>query len=301
MLPAVGYGSRSAWNPLVRIISFLSILYVITFLYDCIAMRYLYSSNLIQLYQVLLTFRNAIPLTAVLLTLLILREGVKDSLRWYGLRGCKLRFLLLSGLTPFLIYLIGFAYALILGFEVVNPLIPLYKTYGTRIPEGGETFLLILSLLSTLFVGSTLLCVLMLGQEVGWRGLLLEEASNISKNILLSNALVGIAWGLWYAPLIVLYNTYYPDHPNAIGVLMMVFSCIPLSMVFTHLKLRFGSLLAPAAASGVLNGLHNLMVYTVVVGDSLYSMPSGLLGIASTGTLAVVLHLLWRRSYRSPF
>lgn len=301
MSSAVGYGSRFTGNPLVRITSFLSIVYLITFFYDSILMKYSYNLNLIQLYQVLLTFRNVIPLTAVLLTLLILREGIKEGLRGYGLRGCKLRFLLLSGLTPFLIYLIGLAYALILGFEVVNPLIPLYRAYGTRIPEGGETSLLILSLLSTLFVGSTLLCVLMLGQEVGWRGLLLEEASNISKNILLSNALVGIAWGLWYSPLIVLFNTYYPDHPNLVGILMMALSCIPLSMVFSYLKLRFDSLLAPAAASGVLNGLHNLMVYTVVVSDSLYSIPSGLLGIASTSTLAVVLHLLWRRSYRSPF
>ncbi|MEM0361318.1 MAG: CPBP family glutamic-type intramembrane protease [Sulfolobales archaeon] len=301
MSPAVGYGSRFTWNPLVRIISFLSIVYSITFIYDCVIMKYLYDLNLIQLYQVLLTFRNVIPLMAVLLTLLMLREGIRDGLRGYGLRGCKFRFLLLSGLTPFLIYLIGFAYALILGFEVVNPLIPLYSAYSKSIPEGGETFLLILSLLSTLFVGSTLLCLLMLGQEVGWRGLLLEEAANISKNILLNNVLVGIAWGLWYSPLIILYSTYYPEHPDVVGVLMMVISCIPLSVVFSYLKLRFGSLLAPAAASGVLNGLHNLMVYTVVVGDSLYSMPSGLLGMASTSTLAVVLHLLWRRSYQSPF
>ncbi len=288
------YGSSTAKESLVRVVSYISIIFLITLPYDAFLMKYFYDLNLSQYYQLLLTIRNFIPFASVLITLILLRASIRDSFREYGLRRCKFRFLLLSGLVPFLMYFVGSLYATALGFEVVNPLIPLYRSYGANLPAGGEGFLLLLSLLSTLFVGSTILCLIMLGQEVGWRGLLLDESLNLIRSPALSNLLVGVVWGLWYSPLIILYGVYFPDHRDVLGVLMMSAVCASLSLIFSHLKLKIGSLLAPAAASGVLNGLHNLMLYTVVVGDSLYAMPTGLLGIASMGTVAVVLRLLWR-------
>ncbi len=289
----MSYRGSTVRDSLARISLFTLMTFLITIPYDYL-MNYLRDLSLIQLYQISLTFRNFIPLTSVLFTLLMLRMGIKSSLRSYGLRKCKIRFLFLSGLTPFLIYFIGSIYALILGFEVVNPLIPLYRSYGMDVPAEGGELTLALSLTSSLFVGSTAMCLIMLGQEVGWRGLLLEEASHIFKKSLLSNLLVGIIWGLWYSPLIILHGMYYPEHRDVVGILAMIAVHTPLSVVFSYLKLRIGSLLAPAAASGVLNVLHNLMAYTVVVDDPLYAMPTGLLGIASISTLATIQYLRQR-------
>ncbi|MEM0453806.1 MAG: CPBP family glutamic-type intramembrane protease [Sulfolobales archaeon] len=280
-------------NSLVMILVFSLILFLVTLLYDFILLKYLHDLNYVQLYQTLLTLRNFIPLLSVIATILLLRMRVRESLKEYGLRKCKFRLLLLSGLMPYLMYGIGVFYAFAIGLEVVNPLIPLYRDYGTNLPEGGEGFILTLSLLSTLFVGSTILCLIMLGQELGWRGLLLKEVLTTLKNPLISSVLVGILWGLWYAPLITLYGIYYPQHRDLVGILTMVTACCSLSILFSHLRLKIGSVLAPSAASGVLNGLHNLMVYTVI-SDEIYSMPVGILGISATITLAVIMHFIWK-------
>ncbi|MCX8186675.1 MAG: CPBP family glutamic-type intramembrane protease [Sulfolobales archaeon] len=287
-------GINARRNSLLTISLFTALLFVTTLTLDFIMLKHSYESRDSQLYQSLLTLRNFIPLFSVVTAVKILRRDVRHSLRDYGLRRCKFRLLLLSGLMPYLMYGLGTAYAFIAGFEVLNPLIPLYRDYGANLPEGSEAFLLTMSLMSTLFVGTTILCLIMLGQEVGWRGLLLNELTTLLKNNLLTNLVIGVIWGLWYSPLIILYGIYYPDHRDILGISMMIIACYSLSLLFSHIKLRIGSLLAPAAASGVLNGLHNLMAYTAVVNDSLYSMPIGLLGISSIITLTILLNILWR-------
>lgn len=271
---------------------FLIVLLIITLPYDYLLLNHSLITDQV-VYQVLLTLRNYIPFTVVLITLKLLGVNIRLTLKELGLKLCKIRYLLLSGLIPYAIYSIGVAYALLIGLNVVNPLIPLYEEYGAKLYPGSESFLLTLSLLSTLFVGSTVLGLIMLGQEVGWRGLLLSEFMKVFKNYLLSSLLVGVVWGLWYTPLVILYGFYFPNHRDLIGVLVMVLTCISLSTLFSYVKYRFNSLLTPAAVSGVLNGLHNLMVRTVVV-DELYSIPTGFLGIISTTTLTLILYLIKR-------
>jgi len=274
------------------ILLFLVILLIITLPYDYILLNHSLITNQ-AVYQVLLTLRNYIPFTVVLITLKLLGVGIRLNLKELGLRFCKFRYLILSGLIPYAIYSIGVTYALLIGLNVVNPLIPLYEEYGAKIHPGSELLMLTLSLLSTLFVGSTVLGLIMLGQEVGWRGLLLSEFSKVFKNDILSSLLVGVVWGLWYTPLIILYGFYFPNHRDLTGVLLMVLTCMSLSTLLSYVKYRFNTLLTPAAVSGVLNGLHNLMVRTVVV-DELYSMPTGLLGITSATTLTLILYLVRR-------
>ena len=271
---------------------FIIITYLITMPYDSLLLNYALNYLPRNVPQILLIVRNYIPLISVAITASIFGSGVSVALKDYGMRMCRFRYLLLSGLIPYAIYGLGIIYALIAGIVVVNPMIQLYREYGSNLPEGSEEFVLMMSLLSTLFVGSTIIALVMVGQEIGWRGLLLTELRTLLRKSLAADVLIGIMWGLWYAPLVLLYGHYYPNHRDLMGVLMIIMTSVLLSMILSKIKLRFNSVLSSAAVLGVLNALYNLMNHTVVVIDEIYTLPQGLLGALSMSTFLLILFLL---------
>lgn len=285
---------------LLKLLIFIAFTYLITLPYDTLLLRHVYGHELQIVLGVFLTLRNYIPLVATVITLITIGDSVRSGLSSYGVRGCRFRYIIICGLIPFAIYGIGVAYALLMGFNVVNPLIPLYSEYGRELPEGGESFVLTLSLLSTLFVGSTIIAFVMLGQEVGWRGIMLVELTNLIKRGAIVNIIIGTVWGLWYAPLILLYGYYYSGHRNVVGVSMIILAFILLSNLLARVRLRFNSVLASSAVLGVLSGLHNLMAYTIIAVDEIYSIPYGLLGIASIATLLTIMNLIRYRGSIQP-
>ena len=74
-----------------------------------------------------------------------------------------------------------------------------------------------LILVQALIAGTTVNAILAFGEELGWRGFLLKELS--AMGFWKSSALIGLIWGLWHTPLILMGHNY-PQHPQ-IGVAMM--------------------------------------------------------------------------------
>jgi len=66
-----------------------------------------------------------------------------------------------------------------------------------------------MALLHGLFAGDTLNALFGFGEEAGWRGYLLHEWKHMQ--FWKASLFIGLIWGIWHAPLILLgYN--YPQH-----------------------------------------------------------------------------------------
>ena len=96
--------------------------------------------------------------------------------------------------------------------------------------------------------------LLALGEELGWRGLLLPELLPLGQwgAILLS----GVIWGFWHAP-VILQGQNYPSQP-VLGVFLMVVFTVLAGAFFGWLYLRTRSPWAPALAHGSLNAIAGL-------------------------------------------
>lgn len=139
-----------------------------------------------------------------------------------------------------------------------------------------------------LLAGLTINAVAALGEELGWRGLLLRELASLGFWRL--SVGTGLVWGIWHAPL-VLQGHNFPEAPVA-GVVVMTGWTVAASPVFTYLTVRAGSVLAPTFFHGTFNAVASQsLVYLTGVGNLLLA-PVGVAGIgaALAGTVACALH-----------
>ena len=145
----------------------------------------------------------------------------------------------------------------------------------------------VLFVVQGLVVGLTINAVAALGEELGWRGLLLSELAPMGFWKL--SILTGAVWGVWHAP-IVLQGYNFPDAPVA-GVAVMTGWTIVASPAYTYLTVRARSVLAATFLHGSFNGLAGLsLVY--LEGSTLLTTPVGVAGIGAALllTAACVAH-----------
>lgn len=209
-----------------------------------------------------------------------------EGLRGYGLRtgdgrDC-LKWMGMGLAVPYAIYGLGLALALAAGLPIVNPVSALGGT-----PLGPEAELILL-LITAAIAGLTANALVALGEELGWRGLLLEELRG-RLGQLPTAIVIGVLWALWHAPLVLLLGYNYPRH-RALGLLAFTAICIAWSAIMNSLKERSGSLLPPAVMHGVLNALGSLMRFSVPV-DALVGLPVGLLALVPSALIAIAIAL----------
>jgi membrane protease YdiL (CAAX protease family) len=128
-----------------------------------------------------------------------------------------------------------------------------------------------------LAAGLTINALAALGEELGWRGLLLSELSPLGFWKL--SLLTGAIWGVWHAPIIVQgYN--FPDAPLA-GVFVMTGATIAVSPVYTYLTVRADTVLAATFFHGTFNGLGGLSLIYLTGAGNLLVAPVGAAGIGA--------------------
>lgn len=124
------------------------------------------------------------------------------------------------------------------------------------------------------------------GEEFGWRGYLLPRLAPLGG--LPAALIVGLIWGFWHAPVIVLDGFNYPGHPW-LGVLMMMFFCMLMSIIFAWLRFRSGSVWPSALGHAALNAQAGFGALALSAGDSLLRAPIGLLGLVPMLIFAIFL------------
>ena len=89
--------------------------------------------------------------------------------------------------------------------------------------------------------------------------------------------LSGVIWGLWHAPLILLgYN--YPLAPGWLGLMAMCGMCILIGAVFSWLRIRSGTVWAPALAHGAFNAAAGFSLVFVAAGEVIDTTQATVLG-----------------------
>lgn len=107
----------------------------------------------------------------------------------------------------------------------------------------------------SLFAGPAINGVFGFGEEFGWRGYLLPKLMGLGK--FKAYALVGVIWGLWHAPL-VLVRFNYPGYPM-LGVLGMAALTTAIGIYINELTLRNRS----SILAGWIHGAFNRQVYGI--------------------------------------
>ena len=139
-----------------------------------------------------------------------------------------------------------------------------------------------------LIAGVSINALFAFGEELGWRGFLFARQ--------VPPVLVGVAWGLWHAP-IILQGHNYPAHPVA-GVAMMTLWCALLAPPFAYVRDRSGSVWAAAVMHGTLNASAGLALLFVKGGSDLVVGVTGAAGMLVLVPVNIAIVAAHRRQAR---
>ena len=153
-----------------------------------------------------------------------------------------------------------------------------------------------LILVLSLIAGTTVNAVAGFGEELGWRGLLVKELSFMG--FWKSSAVIGLIWGLWHAPLVLL-GLNYPQHPQ-LGVLIMTGWTIIMAPVFSYIRLKSKSVVASAIFHGTINAVPGLAWLLITGGDELTVGITGLAGFIAFAAVNLALFIFDRFITREP-
>lgn len=214
-------------------------------------------------YILMATIYMFAPALAHILTRLITREG------WQGLwlkprsKGNG-RYIAAAWFLPGLLTILGAAaYYLIFrskfDFNLTN--LTHQLTTSLQAYESAPTMpigpwvIILLQAIQAIILSPLLNGISTFGEEFGWRAYLLPKLLpiGVKKSVLL----IGVIWGIWHWPLILMGYNYGFNYPGApwLGLIAMVWVTIGLSIIFSWLTLRSGSVWAAVIAHAGVNGI----------------------------------------------
>jgi membrane protease YdiL (CAAX protease family) len=140
--------------------------------------------------------------------------------------------------------------------------------------------------------GSTISLPFMFGEEFGWRGLMLKETRSLG--FLKANGFIGLVWGIWHFPIILMGHNY-PHHPYS-GIVMMTLFTLSISPLFAYARLKTKSIIGACMMHGMLNASATLYALYVANGNELYSFVAGWAGIIA-GIILTICILLFDKKF----
>ena len=214
-----------------------------------------------------------IPVLAVIFTQVIFKEPV---LRGVGLSFKINRWWVIGWLLIPVIALAIVGMTLLMPGAKWTPDNDTMKMALQAMPEGfGVWGFIGVTMLSGLLSGVTINAVFALGEEIAWRGYLLNMFSG--KKFWKVALCTGIIWGLWHAP-IILNGHNYPQHP-VVGVFLMVVFCVLMTPILMYFRQKSGSVIVPAIMHGTFNAVAGLPLMIITPANDLLYGATGLAGM----------------------
>jgi uncharacterized protein len=258
------------------------------------------------------TVRTAIgmfgPALSAVLVRLIRREGFGDAglrLRTRGRRGAW-RMYIAAYLVPPIVIALGIGFALLVGLQhwalpenmqaMGHAISKALSSTGQSQPKGLTTQeLVVIDIVAqtglAFTFGILFNMIFTFGEEFGWRSYLLQRLAPLGG--VPAAIITGIVWGLWHAPLIILYGYNYPGHP-LLGVGMMVIFTVALGMIFAWLRFRSGSVWPSTLSHAAINAQAGFGILLLTPADSLLRVPIGLIGLVPMIIFAIWLAVTGR-------
>jgi membrane protease YdiL (CAAX protease family) len=230
---------------------------------------------------------------------MVLQMINKEKLTSTGLLRFKIRWSwLVAWILPVVIVLLTiFVNTLLPGCEFNTDMSAMVPT--DSVPEGQKemvsmlmtpAFLIVTTIISGLFAGATINALFAFGEEYGWRNYLIAALRD--KKFACASIFIGIVWGLWHFPLILLGHNY-PQHSVA-GVFMMVIFCVLASFVEVYFVLKAKSVFPAAIFHGTINAVAGLNVLLIKGGNDLINGASGLSGFIVMAIVIAVIYVFDR-------
>ncbi|RMG70910.1 MAG: hypothetical protein D6722_07855 [Bacteroidetes bacterium] len=211
------------------------------------------------------------------------------SLRWIGLTlvlpvGVIAGTVLLVALLGNVLHLPGFGVILLSDgiATAYEPGLAAFKGLTDALPIVTGTppevwTLAVIILLGGLFFGATFNLLFNVGEEMGWRGLVLTETRSLG---FLGSALItGLLWGLWNVPLALGLGEMPLATDHFFELLALVGYCVALSFPMAYLALKARSVYASATFLGVINNIHVLAGFFIWDENPLLGSPRGMAGM----------------------
>jgi membrane protease YdiL (CAAX protease family) len=228
------------------------------------------------------------PGLAAMLTQLI----ATGSLRGLGWRLGPARWLGIAYILPIVYTLPVYALTWITGLgKVLNPYLfsPLTRQYSS--PDLTTAITVFILIKATKGVAENL--IFSLGEEIGWRGLLVPElvkTTSFTKTGLIS----GLIWAAWHMPGIFLADLNSSGTPDLYAAGMFAVMIIASSFFYAWLRLKSGSLWTAV----LLHTTHNIFIQGVfdrLTGDTeITPYIIGEFGVGLAITSLVVAYFFWR-------
>ena len=152
------------------------------------------------------------------------------------------------------------------------------------------SFMILMTVISGLFAGATINALFAFGEEYGWRNYLVSALKE--KKFVCASIFIGIVWGIWHFPLILLGHNY-PQHSVA-GVFMMVIFCVLASFVELYLVLKAKSVFPAAIFHGTINAVAGLNVLLIKGGNDLINGAAGLSGFILISIVIAIIYVFDR-------
>lgn len=275
------------------VVLFIIISYVLAYLLDLTLILGIVD---ISLFQFVALLRMYMPFLGVIAALIAEGKPLKRELVRLGTRLGELKYLVCAVAVPYIIYAIGVAIGCAAGWRTANPVKEIVETLNlpgaSEIPLSDLNVALVSLLLGSAFSGVTINAAATYGEEIGWRGFLLDAL--YPKLGRLSYVLIGITWALWHAPLILFLGYNYPRN-REIGLAIYTVVLVAWTGIMCEPKLKSNSLYPPAAMHGTINALAGLMLYTFPCVDAIYKLPVGLASALSSYMVLVAYFYIQKR------
>lgn len=240
----------------------------------------------------LVTFFMWAPAFAAICTQLIYGESIRDGC---GIALGRIRWIALAWLTPVALIFVAIGIGSVLpGVSVTTDYAAYLIDAGLSPEEASEAAdviealpgpVILLFVLQGLVAGLTINALAALGEELGWRGLLLTELAPLGFWKL--SIFTGVVWGLWHAP-IILQGHNFPEAPIA-GIAMMTLATTVIAPIYTYVTVRAQSVLAATLLHGSFNGLGALTVVYLAGMGNLVISPVGVVGIGAAGVVIILV------------
>jgi len=213
---------------------------------------------------------------------------------WTAVRPPSVGALLASAAAALAGYTLSLPISLAAGLTL-GPCGPLAGLAGAQLALASA-----LALAGGLAAGVSVNALAALGEEAGWRGYLLDRLS-ASLGFWPAALAVGVAWGLWHAPLVWSGYDYVIPHlggcgPGASGpAALAVFTAYTASagLVAAGLRRAYNTSVAPAAFHGTVNAVAGFYA-ALVAGSRLLAPPAGLSVAAGMAAVAAAVGVLRR-------
>jgi len=278
-------------------INFRKVVYflVFTFLIAWTGFLVLYLSNvsletLTGTLYLIIIFMWSPAISAIIIQLLYKDPIAKDL----GLTKINLKWIIIAWLTPVLLLLT----TILSG--ILFPEVSFTTDFGAYLMELGvpqeqleeispildlpSSTLAIVFILMGLVAGFTVNALAALGEELGWRGFLLNELRTLG--FWKVSIVTGAVWGIWHAPL-VLQGHNFPESPIS-GIFVMTLATIVISPIYTYVTVKAKSVLSAAVLHGSFNGIGPLSLVYLTGAENLIIGPVGIAGIGGAFVLLLL-------------